>query len=180
MRTWFYDLRFNRYEWARVWITSDGMISICSDYGNYGYWFGAPGSRGIRRFLTSCDPSPGGYLAIKFSDGERVYDGEATRGEIKKYILGERRTKEFSREQARDEWCLLDEHGSLEHVEEFHDWCSETRIEGSYEFYRDDFPGQVQGFMKHCWPVLVEAMKNELDAEEAFAEAFGTMQEMGV
>lgn len=179
MKTWFYDLRFNNCEWARIWITSDGMISICSDYGNYGYWFGAPGCE-IRRFLARVDPGPDGYMAIKLAEGEREYDGDTVLTEVKKYILDHRRHGDMTREDAREEWDLLSEHGKLEHREEFHDWYKETKIDCAYEFYADKIPGQVQGFMEHCWPRLVEAMQKELDAESAFAEAFGAMQEMGV
>ncbi len=180
MRTWFYDLRFRRYEWARIWVTSDGMISICSDYGNYGYWFGAPGCRGIRAFLVGCDGSPSGYIAVKLSDGERAYDGDGVLRDVKKHILDHRRHRDMTREDARDEWDLLEEHGKLEHKEEFHDWYKETKIDCAYEFYADKIPGQLQGFMEHCWPVFVEAVKKELAAEDAFASAFGAMQEMGV
>lgn len=179
MRTHFYDLRFNRYEWARIWVTSDGMISICSDYGNYGYWFGAPGCE-IRKFLTGCDPGPSGYIAIKLAEGRRVYDGDGTLKSLKEHILSSRRGGDLTREEARDEWQLLEHHNRLEHTEDFATWYQETKIDCAYEFRCEKIAGQLQGFMEHCWPVLVKAMKKELNAESAFAEAYGTMQEMGV
>ncbi len=180
VRTWFYDLRFNRYEWARIWVTSDGMIAICSDYGNFGYWFGAPGCGGIRKFLIQADPGPGGYIAIKLSDGERVYDGNATLKGVKEHILSHRRERDTTRDEASEEWELLREHSGLENIVNYSDWVRETKIGCAYEFHQESLPGKVQGFMKHAWPVFVAALKREIEAEEAHASAFGTMQEMGV
>ena len=179
MKTHFYDLRFRSYEWARIWVTSDGMISICSDYGNFGYWFGAPAME-IRRFLVQADPGPGGYIAIKLSDGERAYDCEATLLEVKKYILDHRRSGDWDHERARDEWELLRQNSWLGHRDEFHNWYLETKIDCAHEFFQDMLPGKVQGFMEHAWPVFVKAMKTEIAAEEARSAAFGIMQEMGV
>lgn len=38
-------------EWARFLIDDEGMISVCSSCGNYGFFFGAPGSGGLHAFL---------------------------------------------------------------------------------------------------------------------------------
>jgi len=44
------DVRPNG-EWARFLFDDEGMISVCSTCGNYGFTFSAPGSKGLRAFL---------------------------------------------------------------------------------------------------------------------------------
>jgi hypothetical protein len=38
-------------EWARFLFDDEGMLSVCSSCGNYGFTFSAPGTKGLRAFL---------------------------------------------------------------------------------------------------------------------------------
>jgi len=103
--TRFYEVKPGKSGWARIWLTDDGCISILSDWGNYGYWFGSPGCE-FRLFLTGCDDD---YLGNKFAGGKTEFDGEETADAARELILRHRREQRLSAEDARNEWnqpCL--------------------------------------------------------------------------
>jgi hypothetical protein len=166
--TRFYQVRVpNGHEWARIWITSDGCISILSDYGNYGYWFGSPGCE-FRRFLTRCDDD---YLGRKFTQGEREFDERLTARAARDLVLSNRRDGTLTKEQARDEWdAVLGV-----------DWCDEysrskwyfeeTKLVdcGATEVLQYRTPMQVQMFLKVLWPLFIEQLRAELASEAAQA-----------
>lgn len=175
-KQYFYQVRGNGSEWMRAWLTSDGCISIVSDYGNYGYWFGAPGGE-FRRFLLGADTD---YLGNKLADGQRDYKGEESLRSVKHHILKQRRSLEWSRDQARREWDLLADFDGLDHEFDFLRWSNETEIEyAEIEYlYCEGIPSQLQWFLKNLWPFFVEKLQAEIDDEE---EAAGGMEplEMG-
>ncbi|HEY3499640.1 MAG TPA: hypothetical protein VGK73_33345 [Polyangiaceae bacterium] len=148
-------------EWGRFWLTSDGCLSILSDFGNYGYWWGSPGCE-FRRFLTRAGVE---YIANKLAGGEEDYDGRETVKLVKASILELRRAGRYTREWARDEWDRI----KLYDLDESYDeWFRNTRIPDAHELspvYVTPF--QLQAFMRKLWPVFVEALKNELLRERA-------------
>lgn len=181
--TYFYNLRSAGLWWARIWVTSDGLITIASDYGYFGYWFGDPGGE-IRRFLTRCDPSSTGYMAIKLSAGERVYDAAESVRRIHAEILRLRRGKELNSSDARELWEFVDTYELGDNEHQVRDWLDEDLVrehlgEEAYHFLARTLPGDVRGFMRDVWPAFVEALKAELQSERQHREAFGEMQEMG-
>lgn len=163
LKQYFYQVRGGSTEWMRAWLTSDGCISIVSDYGNFGYWFGAPGGE-FRRFLTQCDDH---YLGTKFSDGHREYKGEETLRRVKERILSHRREGDLSREEARTEWDLLDQFDRLEHEQHFTRWYDQTELSDASEFYCTGISSQIEWFLKRLWPFFVKALEVELAAEAA-------------
>ena len=186
MRTHYYALRSDRLWWARIWVTSDGLITIASDYGHFGYWFGMPGCE-FRKFLTQCDPGPRGYMAIKLSDGRRVYDADTTVRRIREEVVRLRRQKEFDREVARELWNSVTEHNLDEHDHDVRAWLDEELVQDhlgyeAWEYFSRMIPSEVQDFMIAVWPVFVEKLKADLLAEsksEAFRER-AEMLDMGV
>jgi len=164
--TRFYQVRVkNGLEWARIWITSDGCISIVSDYGNFGYWFGSPACE-FREFLVRCGDD---YLQKKLSDGRKEIDAQATEKCAKRLVLEARRARSLDRQPSRDEW------EALAQVE----WCSEysrckwyfeeTQLSGATEVLQYRTPMNVQMFLKVLWPLFVEKLEAELAAEAELA-----------
>lgn len=154
-------------EWARLWLTNDGCLTILSDYGNYGYWWSNAGGE-IREFLVECDED---YVSRKLADGEREFDGPATVRLIREHIVQGRRSggsSRLTRERARAEWELVERYATMDHTREFEAWAEKTW------YFRDDVgemamysvPGQLQQFMKRIWPLFVQQLTAELAAEQ--------------
>ena len=134
-----------------------------SDHGNYGYWWGSPGCE-FRKFLCEVDDH---YLMGKLSEGKREVDRDATLLAVKREILGCRRRRDITRDQAQAEWLIALE---IDWYDEFErsDWyLNRTELrEQMMEVVVRRFPMQLQMFVKWLWPVFVEELKKEL-AEEA-------------
>jgi len=160
--TRFYDLRPGNRGYARFWITDDGCLSCISDYGNYAYWWGAPGLE-FREFLIACDTD---YVARKLC-GERPdeFDGEQTADNIRDCILRRRRHMSLGRDEARREWNEVPK--EFDSSDDFAHWMHRTKLEDAWEFSSYCVPRRVQAFMKHVWPALIEKLKHELASEEA-------------
>jgi hypothetical protein len=155
-----YEIRAGKSGWARIWITDDGCITILSDYGNYGYWFGAPDCE-FRKFLTDCDDD---YLGSKFANGRQVFDGEETVDAIREHILRTRRDKRIDADLARREWDALGT--SFDNEVEFAYWLRDTGLGG--EFSRYVRPHAIGHFLKQVWPLFMAELRREL-AQEAMA-----------
>jgi hypothetical protein len=165
--TRFYEVK-PKSGWARIWITDDGCISIMSDWGNYGYWFGAPGCE-FRVFLVGRDDD---YLGNKFAGGKTEFDGEETVEAIRERILYLRREGRLSRDVARKEWTSLPT--CFDTPDDFSCWVNETTMNDMYEYARYVRPHAVRHFLKHVWPLFVGQLKAELASEPAAQVASGS------
>jgi hypothetical protein len=167
-KTRFYQVRVpKRSEWARIWITDDGCISILSDYGDFGYWFGSPGCE-FRRFLTRCGPD---YLMSKFKNGEEEFDENATRRNAQEMVLRARREREIDKETARDEWDAVCNVDWSDEYSRSRWYFEETKLVdcATSDVLEFCVPMQVQMFVKEIWPLFVAQLQAELDAESASA-----------
>ena len=164
--TRFYQVKPGQNGWARIWITDDGCISILSDWGNYGYWFGSPGCE-FRQFLIGCDAD---YLGNKFGGGSSEYDGEATKENIQDVILRKRRDRQLSATVAREEWDALQGDG-VENLFQLGGWQRETSLKPDDYFETPVYtiPNQARQFLKHVWPLFMEQLRAELANEEPAA-----------
>lgn len=165
--TRFYEVKPGKSGWARIWITDDGCISIMSDWGNYGYWFGSPGCE-FRLFLTGCDDD---YLGNKFAAGKTEFDGEETVEAIRERILYLRRERRISFLAARQEWSSLPT--CFDTPEDFRCWGDESSMEDLYEYSRYVRPHAVRQLMKNVWPLFAAQLKAELAAEQPALTGFG-------
>lgn len=176
--TRFYAVRGEHREWARFWLTDDGCLTILSDFGNYGYWWWDIADSDFREFLIGCDND---YVMRKLADGRREFDGEATVKRIRDWIVRLRRDGDLSREDAAFEWNLVhpkpdalpwrspDERGAfscMTNEVEAHEWYQQTRLSDATELLEYSLPVQLQMFMQRLWPLFVEQLDAELDAEE--------------
>jgi hypothetical protein len=161
--TRFYMVRGEHFEWARIWITDDGCFSCLSDFGNYGYWWGAPGCE-FRKFLCHIQDD---YLMSKLNSGERdEYDADATLKRWQRRICQLRREKELTRDEASKEWTLLENCSGLYSEFDLHEWYLTTKLNCHDEgpgVYR--VPIQIQMFVKRLWPLFVVQLRAELAAE---------------
>jgi hypothetical protein len=157
-----YQVKPGKSGWARIWITDDGCISIMSDWGDYGYWFGDPAME-FRAFLLQCDDD---YLGNKFAGGKKEFDGEETADAARELILRHRREKRLDAEDARREWrgvpTMFD--GEVDYAE----WVNhqtELGFDYTYDLARYVRPHAVRQFLKHVWPLFVELLRAELASE---------------
>ncbi len=161
-----YQVRAGLFGWARIWVTDDGSISILSDYGNYGYWFGAPGKE-FRAFLIGAGKD---YLVNKFTSGSpEVIDADASEKKIRRHILRLRRDRDLSREQARDEWELLKEHHDFDDLFNQVDWWRATTFEMTeplFVYHRRSLRA-VEALMEKVWPLFVAQLAAERAQEQA-------------
>lgn len=162
--TRFYEIKPGRSGWARIWITDDGCITIMSDWGNYGYWFGDPAME-FRAFLLGCDND---YLGRKFSAGETELDADATARGIKERILHSRRYGSWSKALARVEWQLVKStYFDDEHARQW--WYEHTELSDASDALCYRTPRKVQFFLKNVWPLFVGQLRAELAGEPAVA-----------
>lgn len=162
--TRFYQVRVTppHIEWARIWITDDGCISILSDYGNYGYWFGGLPPCGMRAFLVQAGDD---YLSGKFSAGKREIDHDATEQRIKRDIIERRREGDLDREEARAEWELMRGVNWSSELEQW-DWARASKLQDEpWRMFQECYPIQVTMFLKELWPLFVLQLKAEPAAE---------------
>lgn len=158
--TSFYEIHPGKSGWARIWITDDGCISIMSDWGNYGYWFGSPGCE-FRAFLVGCDDD---YLGNKFAGGKTEFDGEGTVEAIRERILYLRREGRLSKDVARSEWLTLPT--SFDTPEDFSCWVRDSSLEDMYEYSHHVQPHAITQFIKRVWPLFIRQLKAELVEEK--------------
>ena len=167
-KTRFYQVRVAKgMEWARIWITDDGCISVMSDYGDFGYWFGSPGCE-FRKFLTGCGDD---YLMNKFRDGKMQFDSHATERAARKLVLKARRSKSIDKETAREEWGYVCDVDWSDEYLRLKWYFEETKLVdwGACEVLHFRVPMHVQMFVKELWPPFVAQLQAELDAESASA-----------
>lgn len=152
-------------EWPR-----GGQVDVQSDFGNYGYSWGAIGDRTLREFLSSLDFD---YFMNKAGKGYRVFDEKATvrriKGDIFDY-LGQRRIDRETAHEWRDDLDHMGETGSEHLFAErlmSHGWF--------YELY-DTYPSivmrdcpQAKAFWDGPWQALCEHWRIECAVERKSA-----------
>lgn len=165
-----YDLPSIKGEgWARVILTSDGMFSTVSDWGNYAFWWGSIGPDDFREFVIQLVGQTH-YVCSKFCSHPYPYDGPATFEAVKRHILEHRRRAKMTQREARDEWYLLEKNSDLDTEVDFTRWHDETELCDAHEFAVYSPPGDAVGFCKHILPRLAELLKAEM-AEDRQAAA---------
>lgn len=166
--------------WALIVLSNDGYFSAVSDYGNYSFWWSHHGMPDFRLFLLRAERD-WDYFAGKLSHG-KVYDGEKTYENVKRYILecrleqgreenaGRVCTGQWTREFAREEWGRL--HDDVEEVRTIADytrWLERTEILEAWHIYAyaESYPGDVKAFCQKTLPRLGRILKEDL-AREGF------------
>jgi hypothetical protein len=135
-----YEFHFTPFGWAYFYIheyPGGGILTIVSDWGNYGYAWGSIGPGTFRQFIMACDPE---YIITKFSydhgqDFCRQFNGEKTAQSLRQDILKRRRGGELGAQEARDLW------------DTFEHWCP-----GNDQEWYWDKPPQLHQY----WPEINE------------------------
>lgn len=171
-----YDVRAD-HSWAVIVIDDTGLISVVSDYGNWGHWFSHHGRKTFRHFLVEASGSPS-YLMEKFAGRKSYFDCDATKAKIRRLILDMRRgrisadvyrgRKDYTKELAREHWDVLETveadyaHSADLFIYECLNempWLWEYVTYGLAVMVHD--PGIV-GFMERLWPAFVARLKEEI------------------
>lgn len=165
---WTYWLPSEKGEgYAWIVLDSEGRFMTISDWGNYAYWW-SPNSTDTSDFRHwvrdhLCGPYFD-YLVGKLGmDRGRVLKVEESVKRIKDEVCKTRRTGGLTKEEARDEWDLIDgahDEGAL------YNWHTETKLQDAFELPVHDYPTQLYCFAEKVMPRL----KALLDAELASAQ----------
>lgn len=134
----------------------EGILSIHSDYGSYGYWWSCMGCQ-LPEFLADIDAS---YLLGKISRTETDWDSAEKR--LKAAVIEARKNgakpadcreaweainDAFAEYSGRDASLSLYHDGSLNKV--IHDWT---------ELFTTKYQSDATQFVKQMWPDIVKAM----------------------
>lgn len=153
-----YKIPNERHEgWAVIHIDSKGFFGVVSDYGNYAFHWTSFGED-FKEFLVGLDWD---YLYGKLTHTQRVYDGDGTERSIKQHILQRRHSRQMTREQARDEWALLDESEVDHHTDVGYAlWRARTEL-NTYEgdFYQTMHEPQCRQFCEKVFPRFIQALR---------------------
>lgn len=162
VQTWRYSLPNIRGEgWAIIFLDEIGCFSALSDWGNANYrwpdhgW----GEGDFRKFLLDCDDY---YLTGKLGQGRKEYDPEGTLESVKGAIIQARRSGEFTKEVAREEWERLDLYDQLDREFDFSQWYGHTKLFEAGECHCQRYVREVTSFIEHVMPRLREVLKAEL------------------
>ena len=159
--------------WADITLDvmgSKGRISISSDFGNYANFWGACGSGGFKKFLTEIDRY---YAADKFG-ADKWFDLDHTLKYYKEQVLFCRREGHIKAEKARDIFDEIKEMEGCSSESEFVSqmWNSTELMRffnGCPEMSRNITP-QFRKFWKTVWPVFIDQLKQEIEAEKLTPE----------
>lgn len=162
VKMWRYVLRSeSRNGWNEGWaiflLDSKGFFAVCSDYGDYVYHWGSIGPTDFRVFLCGLDRS---YLIGKIAP-KKEYDAEATKDFVKETIISHRRDGTFTKEEAREEWDLMQECD----FDDFNDWLRQTQISDAWEMAIYRHSRQALAFYDRVWPRFIALLKEDLASE---------------
>jgi hypothetical protein len=107
----------------------------------------------------------------KFKSGEEEFDQNATRRNARELVLRARREKEIDRETARVEWDAVCDVDWSDEYSRSRWYFEETKLVeyGASEVLVFRVPLMIQTFVEQLWPLFVEKLQAELDAEAALA-----------
>lgn len=162
VKVWRYSFPSIKGEgWAIFFLDETGCFAALSDYGNWSYRWnqrGLPEKLTFRHFLLQCDDD---YILRKVAPVQE-YDDAATLLAVKETILGMRRERQLTADEAREEWELPDAYEGLSDDYQFWGWANQTQLPDTHELYCTKYSEQARAFLKHCMPRLREAIKNDL------------------
>lgn len=144
--------------WAILFLDSEGCFAALSDYGDWSYRWNARGfspDEDIRKFLLRCDDD---YLLRKIAP-QQEYDPDKTKANIRELILGMRRERQLTKDEALEEWELTSD---LSNEYEFGRWAELTQLPDTSELFCQKYSEQAKAFLKECMPRLREVIKNDL------------------
>lgn len=169
---WVY--RLSAPNWQQAVLTSDGMFSVVSDYGNYAYSWINWGRGDFRRFFAKLN---GGYLLGKIAGGRDVYDQEATVKSVRKVLATSYWDGTFSKSEMRQVLAALreTEFSNAEGVQELgvevidmDDGTSEeiSVILGGELAAVYGYSSDAKHYAELLRPALQEVIRAQLEAEE--------------
>ena len=165
VKHWRYFLPSENGEgYAIIFIDSTGVFSAVSDFGNYGYIWGATGSQSIREFLL--DSEKDWHYFAKKLDPKDIVDWDATQKRILDHVKEYRKEGAYPEEFASREVRLLARQPITDEWS-FHQWYQDTKLSDAHEYQVRRLSFQVEMFVKKTMKRLCEILKKELADESA-------------
>lgn len=164
VQTWRYSLPSENGEgWAVVFVDSFGFFAAITDFGDYSYRWSAHGKEDFREFVVGLERNPD-YLLGKTS--RREFSAEKTQEAVKRRIIELRRERDFTADDAREEWDLATRcHWDSE--ADFVRWCDASAMQEPWLLSESAYPGQARAFTERVLPRLSAVIRAELAAERS-------------
>jgi hypothetical protein len=160
-----YDIPSKAHEgWGIFFVSSDGIVTCVSDYGNYGHrWpFNYDKDGDFREWLVDFDTN---YIRRKMAPSCEEDDVDATRERIMSTLLTMRRAMRITRDQAMEWWVELHNIGD---IIDMVNWMRETEFPGAWDHdIVKVVPPDVRAFEERLLPRLQAAVRAELAKEAA-------------
>jgi hypothetical protein len=165
-----YTIRLpNLQGWAIIIVDeSQGVVSIISDYGNWGYVWSHHGRRTLKQFLTEIDSY---YAWEKFTGSKKIYNHEKTVKTIKQKIQDMEDSQYITKEVGIK---LREELDQLEYESNEDTYRSEiltNQFSDIYELFCYDQDPQFNMFFNLLWKPFVEHIKSEVQQDIEKLEA---------
>lgn len=160
------------HDWAIILISErGGVVSIQSDYGEWGHCWPSHGSPSLKHFLCRPDLHQE-YLLRKFAKQKTHFNCEATVMRLKQDILEQRREdrRGMSKEKARRLFDAIDVAQA--------DWSQNADLFAAHLLWGRDsryfwdhvsdglcvleYDPQCKTFLERLWPLFVEELRREL------------------
>lgn len=151
---WRYIVR-HQCELGYFLLTSDGMLAVVSDYGNYAFRWTHFGTD-FKRFVTELSED---YLLGKLCPKEYRFDRAATERAIQREICTLRRGRHIAKEHAR---CEYERVGYLD--DGFAVWLEHTSLGEAWEYEQKDFSADARAFYRVLFTRLVALIRAERQA----------------
>ncbi len=151
-------------EWAEIVLTSTGMFSATSDWGNYAYAWRSFGEC-FRSFLAEDRPHFDYFVGCL--GGSAEYDADATYAAAHALIAGCRET--HGRAFVAEELRTLDQCSRLETAIWFGVWLAKTEMQEAHSAARFSHHPRVIRFCNRIMPRLAAVLRAELEAEGTVA-----------
>lgn len=174
MKTWsFVGSLGAGFGWWKVFVDSQGALSIVSDYGNWGmHWSrGGIGSDTVLQFLVRAGDD---YLMGKLARRD-WFDLDRSKRLAREALIEARKElrRPISSKEIESADAIRSAWDALEDVGNEHEWNAWLMHQGgevdSYEIWGctvREFDPQVRAFFENAWPRIVEQMKATIDRGE--------------
>ena len=167
---WVY--RLTAPNWQQAVLTSDGMFSVISDYGNYAHGWVNWSSSDFRSFFCQLRED---YLLRKISVPQNKYQPEKTRVDLRRAIFMAYKRGCLDREELREVLGLLYE-ADLDHAEGIEEFFQEQVGDRDMDdllrceawdviCYGSEHDGDAVSYCKLLLPVLQRAVRDQIASE---------------
>lgn len=160
VQVWRYVVPPMRHQgWGIFLISSDGMVAVVSDHGNYVFMWTHFGGGDFRAWFADMPDSD--YMMGKLAPSEsHAFDARKTQEVIREHLEAERNGR-LSEEQVRRELARVER---ITCEDEFAHWVGKTTIPDAYEFCIRGLSVQCRHFYEKVYKRLVPLLLADIAA----------------